>query len=100
LIVVLTILIQAEYSLEMDNAFFIGITAAICTTISFLPQVIKTVKTRHTKDLSLGMLSLLVFGVFLWAIYGTMIKAAPVIASNLVTLVLVSIILLMKIKHG
>jgi MtN3 and saliva related transmembrane protein len=84
----------------MDYVFIIGITAAVCTTISFLPQVIKTYRTRHTKDLSLGMLCLLSFGVSCWTTYGFLIKDAPVLLANSVTLVLVAYILVMKIRLG
>ena len=51
----------------------IGIVAGLCTTGSLLPQVIKTHRTKQTRDLSLGMFSLLAFGVGLWCIYGVLI---------------------------
>ena len=84
----------------MDISFIIGIASGTITTISFLPQVIKTHKTKHTKDLSLGMLALFALGVALWFIYGLLIDELPVILANAVTLVLVSYILFMKIRHG
>ena len=84
----------------MDFIILIGFLAAILTTISFVPQVIKTMQTKHTEDISLVMYVLLVIGIFLWFIYGIYIDSMPVIAANAVTLVLSSIILALKVKHG
>ncbi len=84
----------------MDYVLLIGLTAAICTTISFLPQVIKTCRTRHTRDLSLGMLALLTFGVSGWTIYGVLIDDMPIVLANAVTLLLVAYLLIMKLRLG
>lgn len=84
----------------METTALVGSVAALLTTLSFLPQLIKTHRTKHTKDLSLPMLSILAFGVLLWTVYGIMLGKAPIIAANAVTFVLVSYILVMKIKHG
>ncbi len=75
----------------------IGTIAATLTTLSFLPQTIKVIKTRHTKDISLLMYVLLVVGVSLWFVYGIMLHSWPIIISNFVTLPLVITILIMKI---
>jgi MtN3 and saliva related transmembrane protein len=77
----------------------IGIIAAFCTTLSFLPQVIQVLKTKHTKDLSLMMYLVFVTWVFLWLVYGIMVRDIPIIVANTVTLILASIILLMKIRY-
>ncbi len=76
----------------------IGLIAGSLTTISFLPQVIKTWKSRSAKDLSLVMFSLFCTGIFLWLIYGLLIHSWPVILSNAFTLVLSSTILFFKLK--
>ena len=78
----------------------IGYIAAACTTASFIPQAIKVYKTKNTRDISLGMLALMTFGVFAWLVYGIMISAMPIIAANLITLLLSLYILIMKIKLG
>lgn len=78
----------------------LGIVAGFCTTISIVPQIIKTFRTRHTKDLSLGMFCLLALGVATWSVYGILIKEPPVIIANVVTFVLVSYIIIMKLRHG
>ncbi|MEP4534077.1 MAG: SemiSWEET transporter [Cyclobacteriaceae bacterium] len=76
----------------------VGFIAAFCTTISFLPQVIRTIKTRNTYGISLGMYSLFVSGVVMWLIYGLQIEDMPMIVANSITLVLGAIILFMKIR--
>ena len=73
--------------------------AASLTTISFLPQIIKIWKTQKTGDISFVMYIILVTGVFLWLIYGFLIKDLPLILANLVTLILVSSVLFLKIKY-
>lgn len=76
----------------------IGYLAAFCTTGAFLPQVIKVIKTKHTKDISLGMFSMMTAGVTFWLIYGLMISSLPIIAANMFTVPMSFYILVMKLK--
>ncbi len=78
----------------------IGLLAGIFTTGSLLPQVIKTIRTRNTKDISLLMYVFLTIGVFLWVIYGCMLKEFPIIIANGTSLLLTVSVLVLKIKHG
>jgi MtN3 and saliva related transmembrane protein len=78
----------------------IGLGAAFCTTIAFLPQLIKTWTTRSTKDISLGMFLIFTIGILLWLIYGLLVRDVPLIAANAVTLLLASIILGFKFRYG
>lgn len=82
----------------MIDVQVLGLVAGACTTIAFLPQVIKTWKSRSAKDLSLGMFSFFCFGVLLWLIYGIMKMDIPVIAANMVTLMLASTLLFFKLR--
>jgi len=84
----------------MNYTTLIGLVAATLTTISFLPQVIKSWKTRSAKDLSLGMFVTFCAGVLLWLIYGLLNRDLPIILSNAVTFVLALAILILKIRHG
>ena len=84
----------------MSGIFLIGSLAAFLTTASFLPQVIKTHKSGHTKDLSLGMLSIFAMGLTLWSVYGFLLGEMPIILANLITLVMVAYLLYMKLRHG
>ncbi len=78
----------------------LGMAAGTLTTVSFLPQVIRTWKTRSTKDLSTGMFSMFCAGIFLWILYGFSIKSLPVIVTNIVTFFLAFIILVLKLRNG
>jgi len=78
----------------------IGTIAAILTTFSFLPQAIQVIKTKNTEGISLGMYTMFVLGVFLWAIYGYTNNDMPVLLANLVTFIFASIILYYKIKYS
>ena len=84
----------------MDNATLIGLAAGTLTTISFLPQVIKTWKSKSTKDISIGMYAALSVGLLLWIFYGLSIDSMPVIITNTVSLILTALVLLLKIKYG
>jgi MtN3 and saliva related transmembrane protein len=93
-----------EHLLELGqtnhmNPDIIGSIAATLTTLSFIPQVIKLLKTRHTKDISLSMYVIFTVGVALWLAYGLMLQRPPIIISNIVTLGLTSIILYLKLKE-
>jgi len=78
----------------------VGLLAAFCSTVAFLPQVIKTWRTRSTKDISLGMFTVLIIGILLWFAYGIIIRDIPLIVANAVTLVFAGTILVFKLKHG
>ena len=74
----------------------LGFVAAALGAILFLPQVIKIWRFRSVKDISTGMYIIYGMSVILWLIYGIIIKSAPLIVAEVLTLVLVSTILVMK----
>ncbi|MFW3145586.1 MAG: SemiSWEET transporter [Thermoplasmatota archaeon] len=77
----------------------IGFIAAVLTTSSFVPQVVKVVRTKHTKDISLLMYVIITLGISMWLAYGIFIHDLPVIAANAVTLVFVLLVLFFKIRY-
>lgn len=79
---------------------FVGLMAAFLTTSAFLPQVIHTIRTRSTHDISLRMYSLYTIGIFLWLIYGVFLRDVPIMASNAITFLLSGTILVLKLRHG
>lgn len=81
----------------IDYKEIIGIVAGICTTIAFLPQVLKTWRSKSAKDLSLGMFSIFCTGVALWLTYGILIEDLPIILANGFTLVLAGSLLYFKL---
>ena len=78
----------------------IGFMAGALTTGSFLPQVIKIIKMKETRDISLIMYIAIAVGISLWLVYGIMLGELPIILSNIVSLVLIFTILVLKIKYG
>lgn len=83
----------------MNWIYASGLTAAFCTTLSFLPQAVKTIKTRDTSSISLNMYLLFTFGTLMWLLYGAFTHNAPVWLANSVTLVISSVILYFKLKE-
>jgi MtN3 and saliva related transmembrane protein len=83
----------------MDTTIVIGYIAGTLTTISFLPQVIRTWKMRETKDFSLAMLLLFATGILLWTVYGIRTESLPVILANVITFLLIIVLLAMKIRY-
>lgn len=77
----------------------IGYVAASLTTASFLPQAFKTLKTRDTRALSLGMYSIFTTGVFFWLIYGLYISNRAIVFANAITFLLAAMILSFKIYN-
>ena len=82
----------------MSGLTVLGLLAAACTTLAFVPQVVKTWRTRSTEDISLHMYLVLVIGVALWLAYGLALGDLPLIAANGTTLVLASSILYFKLR--
>jgi len=84
----------------VDIVTAVGSIAAFCTTVAFLPQVVKVYRTKHARDLSLPMYIIFSFGVLGWLVYGFLDNSLPIIIANIITLVLALYILGMKVKYG
>lgn len=84
----------------MTGTDWLGVVAGCLTTISFLPQVLLTWRTKRAEGVSLGMYSLFATGVALWLVYGFMLGAWPIIIANLITLILALFVLVMKLRFG
>jgi len=84
----------------MTGVTLLGLLAGVLTTVAFVPQVVKTWRTRSTHDISLWMFSILVAGIIAWLAYGAIIGDLPLILANAVTLLLAGTILLFKIRNG
>ncbi|MFA5348125.1 MAG: SemiSWEET transporter [Methanoregula sp.] len=83
----------------MDTIALTGYLAGTLTTISFVPQVLRTWKLRETKDFSLAMLLLFAAGMLMWTAYGIWINSVPIIAANVITFGLVLFLLGMKMRY-
>ena len=82
------------------NWEIIGYIGAACTTFCFIPQLIKTVKTKCLDDFSYGYLAVLGFGVLMWLIYGLGISNMVIISANAITLMFVLSLISMKSWFG
>ena len=80
-------------------ATVIGVIAATGTTACWLPQVVKTVKTRSAEDFSWIYLAMLITGVVCWNVYGFLEKDWIVVGANAVTLALVLVVTWVKTKE-
>lgn len=78
----------------------IGYAAAALTTASFVPQTLKSWRTRDLSGISLGMYSLFTLGVGLWLAYGLALDSWPIVAANAITLTLAGTVLALKLRHG
>ncbi len=83
----------------MDGIEYVGLVASTLATLAFLPQVVKTWRTRSAQDFSLLTLFLLEAGVSLWIFYGVWRGAPAIWLGNGVTLVLVGFILTVKMEN-
>jgi MtN3 and saliva related transmembrane protein len=80
-----------------DLIDWIGYTAALLTTCSFVPQAVLTLRTRDVSGISSGMYASFTLGVALWFVYGLSLQAWPIILANAVTLALAATILVTKV---
>ena len=81
----------------MTPTDLLGYCAAALTTLSFLPQALLTLRTRDVAGISLGMYGAFTLGVALWLAYGLMLGQWPIVVANALTLLLASVILVMKV---
>jgi len=82
----------------MDTVIMVGYLAGTLTTVSFVPQVVRSWRLRETNDISLFMILLFAAGDFLWMMYGIWTGSAPIITANFVTFGLVLFLLGMKLR--
>ena len=81
----------------MSLVTLIGMTSAVLTTGAFVPQALKTIRSRSTEDLSLLTFLMMFSGTLLWFIYGMQINDLPLIVANAISACLTGIILSLKI---
>jgi MtN3 and saliva related transmembrane protein len=83
--------------METSTIDLLGYAAGAMTTASFLPQAVKALRTRRTRDISLAMYVIFTMGISSWLAYGLLIGSWPVVLANLFTLILALAILGMKL---
>jgi MtN3 and saliva related transmembrane protein len=78
----------------------IGMIGAVLTTVCWLPQAMKIIRSRETRAISLAGTLAFTIGIVFWLIYGLALMDWPLITSNVVTLMLMSVIVALKLRHG
>jgi MtN3 and saliva related transmembrane protein len=78
----------------------VGIVAGVLTSLAAIPQVVKTLKSRHVRDISIWQPLLITIGVALWMIYGILIRDLPLIIANITPLICNAILTGLKIHYG
>ena len=79
---------------------WLGYAAAILTTLAFVPQALKTIRSRDTSGISLGMYVIFTVGIGFWFAYGVALGSWPMILANITTFLLAGTILALKLRHG
>ncbi len=83
----------------MDSSEIIGLVAGIFTSVSLLPQLIKTIKEKEAKSLSLSMMLVLITGNSIWIYYGFLKKDLPIISTNIFSDIVNVLLLFFSIKY-
>lgn len=78
----------------------LGFLAATLTTLCWIPQAWRTIRTRDTRAISLWTQAIFALGILLWLAYGVLLASWPLIGANAVSFLLVSVILVMKLRYG
>lgn len=86
--------------MNKESLEILGVIAGCCTTISFVPQVWRTWKTKSVDDISLRMYLLFCLGLCLWLLYGVFVESFAIIFANVATLSLALPVLVMKLYFG
>jgi MtN3 and saliva related transmembrane protein len=84
----------------MPRIEMIGYVAAVLTTVSFVPQVWRTYRSRSAGDLSIVMLAMFTVGVFLWLVYGLVRGSIPIAAANAITLAQSIFLIVLRLRYG
>ena len=82
----------------MEPITLLGFVAGSLTTAAFVPQVLKTWRTRSTEDISLGMFAVFAMGVSLWLVYGIYVGSLPIVLANGITLALAGAMVVFKLR--
>ncbi|MDI9408008.1 MAG: SemiSWEET transporter [Candidatus Pacebacteria bacterium] len=86
--------------MDIDYISLLGFIAGGLTTLSFAPQLYRSLKTKSVADVSIAMYSAMVAGVVLWEIYAILINSLPLIITNIVSFVLTLSVLIARIVYG
>jgi MtN3 and saliva related transmembrane protein len=81
------------------TATTIGLVAGTLTSIAAIPQLVKTLRTRHARDISIWQPLLLAIGIALWLVYGMLIHDLPLVLANIVPLICNIMLTILKLRY-
>ncbi len=81
------------------NPTTIGLVAGALTSVAGIPQLVKTLRTRHARDISVWQPLLLSTGITLWLVYGLIIRDMPLILANIVPLICNIMLTILKLRY-
>jgi MtN3 and saliva related transmembrane protein len=81
------------------KAELLGMTAGFITSIAIIPQLVRTWRIKHAKDISIWQPLLLTLGMALWLAYGILLKDMPLIAANTFSLLCYLLMIAMKLYY-
>jgi MtN3 and saliva related transmembrane protein len=84
----------------MNPSTIIGLGAAVLSTVSVLPQLVKIVRTNCVKEISNGMWLIMCNSVTLWVTYGVLVGDVPIVAGNVLVYIQAAAILMLKKKYS
>lgn len=87
-------------SMALNSMEWAGYVAATLTTLAFVPQAVKTIRSKDTSSISLGMYVVFTIGIGFWLVYGISLGSVPMILSNIITFALSATILGLKLRYG
>jgi MtN3 and saliva related transmembrane protein len=83
----------------MDPVAVIGYVAGAFTTVAFLPQLVRALRTKSTADLSPPMLAMMFSGVSLWSVYGYFIGSVPIVVPNAIMGAMIAVLIILRLKY-
>lgn len=81
------------------KATWIGLAAGFLTSVAVIPQVVRTWRIKHARDISIWQPLILIAGMLLWLLYGLMLNDLPLIAANVFSVSCYLVLLVMKIVY-
>ncbi len=85
--------------MQANGIELIGYVAGMCTTVSFVPQLLRVLQLKSARDISLGMFLIFSLGSALWLLYGVLVRSFPMILWNAITFLLALCILGLKLRY-
>ena len=81
------------------NPTTLGLIAGTLTSIASIPQLVKTLRSKHARDISVWQPLLLAIGIALWLVYGLLIHDLPLVLANIVPLICNIMLTILKLRY-